>query len=154
MHIAMVPSLPSVGLVTAAGGVYGPVRPVMAPSITVPGVATARVISVNTGLGRDAQWAGRLKRTAIDKRPARGSVHVGRLGLSGDEQVDSDSHGGEDQAVYVYAREDLDWWVERLGRELPNGLAVSTVLCASFSARRCRPNDFADRSRSPILATE
>jgi hypothetical protein len=27
------------------------------------------VISVNTGRGRDADWAGKLRRTAIDKRP-------------------------------------------------------------------------------------
>jgi MOSC domain-containing protein YiiM len=84
-------------------------------------VATARVISVNTGRGRDAEWAGRLKRTAIDKRPVPGPVAVGRLGLAGDEQMDKPDHGGYEQALYAYAREDLDWWVERLGRELPNG---------------------------------
>src|SRR6185312_1377604 len=27
-------------------------------------------------------------------------------------------HGDYEQALYAYAREDLDWWVERLGREL------------------------------------
>jgi len=84
-------------------------------------VATARVLSVNTGVGRDAEWAGRLRRTAIDKRPAGGAVAVGRLGLAGDEQVDKADHGGYEQALYVYAREDLDWWVERLGRELASG---------------------------------
>jgi len=87
----------------------------------VPGVATARVVSVNTGRGRDAEWAGRLKRTAIDKRPVPGPVGVGRLGLAGDEQVDEQDHGGYEQALYAYAREDLDWWVERLGRELASG---------------------------------
>lgn len=73
------------------------------------------------GRGKDAAWAGRLRRTAIDKRPVTGRLTVGSLGLAGDEQVDQPAHGGYDQAVYVYAREDLDWWVERLGRELPNG---------------------------------
>jgi len=81
----------------------------------------ARVVSVNTGHGRDAEWAGRLRRTAIDKRPAGGPVAVGRLGLAGDEQVDKPDHGGYEQALYAYAREDLDWWVERLGRELASG---------------------------------
>jgi MOSC domain-containing protein YiiM len=84
-------------------------------------VATARVVSVNTGCGRDAEWAGRLKRTAIDKRPVPGPVEVGKLGLAGDEQVDKLDHGGYEQALYAYAREDLDWWVERLGRELASG---------------------------------
>lgn len=76
---------------------------------------------MNAGLGKDAGWAGRLGRTAIDKRPVGGAVAVGRLGLAGDDQADKPAHGGVDQAVYVYAREDLDWWVERLGRELVNG---------------------------------
>lgn len=79
------------------------------------------MVSVNTGQGRDAQWAGRLGRTAIDKRPVCGPVAVGKLGLAGDEQVDKPDHGGVEQALYVYAREDLDWWVEQLGRELASG---------------------------------
>jgi MOSC domain-containing protein YiiM len=84
----------------------------------------AKVVSINTGRSVDAEWAGGLKRTAIDKRPVHGTaaaVTVGRLGLAGDEQADKEHHGGYEQAVYAYAREDLDWWVERLGRELPNG---------------------------------
>ncbi|HUZ35059.1 MAG TPA: MOSC domain-containing protein [Streptosporangiaceae bacterium] len=84
-------------------------------------MAAAQVVSVNTGQGRDAQWAGRLGRTAIDKRPVSGPVAVGKLGLAGDEQVDKPDHGGVEQALYVYAREDLDWWVEQLGRELASG---------------------------------
>jgi MOSC domain-containing protein YiiM len=84
-------------------------------------VTRAQVISVNVGRGRDAEWAGRLRRTAIDKRPVTGPVSVEKLGLAGDEQVDKPDHGGYDQALYAYAREDLDWWVERLGRELRDG---------------------------------
>jgi MOSC domain-containing protein YiiM len=94
-------------------------------------VTNARVISVNTGRGKDVPW-GRLRRSAIDKRPATGPVAVGRLGLAGDEQVDKDSHGGYDQAVYVYAREDLDWWVERLGRELVNGAFGENITAAGL----------------------
>lgn len=82
----------------------------------------ARVISVNVGRAFDAGWAGRLERTAIDKRPVEGRVAVRRLGLAGDEQADLENHGGPDQAVYAYAREDLDWWAERLGRPLRDGV--------------------------------
>ena len=32
------------------------------------------------------------------------------------------NHGGPDQAVYAYAREDLDFWEAELGRRLPNGV--------------------------------
>jgi MOSC domain-containing protein YiiM len=90
------------------------------------------VISVNTGQGRDADWAGRLRRTAIDKRPVTGPVPVGKLGLGRDEQADTDNHGGYDQAVYAYAREDLDWWAERLGRELRNGMFGENVTTAGL----------------------
>ncbi len=95
-------------------------------------MTSAQVIAVSTGRGRDADWAGRLRRTAIDKRSADGPVRVGRLGLGGDEQVDTDNHGGHDQAVYVYAREDLDWWVEQLGRDLRNGLFGENVTTAGL----------------------
>jgi len=42
-------------------------------------------------------------------------------GLVGDFVGDGKHHGGDDQAVYAFAREDLDAWQERLQRELPNG---------------------------------
>lgn len=92
----------------------------------------ARIVSVNTGREQGAQWAGRLRRTAIDKRPVAGPVRVGKLGIGDDEQADTDSHGGHDQAVYVYAREDLDWWVERLGRDLRSGLFGENVTTAGL----------------------
>jgi len=95
-------------------------------------VTNARVISVNVGRGKDAEWAGRLRRTAIDKRPVTGPVGVGWLGLAGDEQSDTDNHGGREQALYAYAREDLDWWVERLSRELANGVFGENITTAGL----------------------
>jgi MOSC domain-containing protein YiiM len=92
----------------------------------------ARVISVNVGRGKDADWAGRLRRTAIDKRPAGGQVSVGKLGLGGDEQADTEHHGGYEQAVYAYAREDLDWWVEQLGREMRDGAVGENLTTAGL----------------------
>lgn len=64
---------------------------------------------------------GSLDLTAIDKRPLEGQVEVGRLGVAGDRQFDTDHHGGEGQAVYAYAQEDADWWSVELDRELPAG---------------------------------
>jgi MOSC domain-containing protein YiiM len=81
----------------------------------------ARVISVNRGLTADLVIGGRPGKSAIDKRPVAGPVAVGQLGLDGDECADKEHHGGFEQAVYVYAREDLDWWTEQLGRELRDG---------------------------------
>ncbi|MFD9211477.1 MOSC domain-containing protein [Streptomyces sioyaensis] len=67
--------------------------------------------------------------TGIDKRPVDGPVAVaapgpkgtGGSGLTGDAVVNLRHHGGDDQAVYAYAREDLDDWQRELGRELANG---------------------------------
>ncbi len=60
--------------------------------------------------------------TAIDKRPVSGPVDVGSLGLAGDDQSDKRHHGGQDQAVYLYADEDADWWAAELGRDIAPGL--------------------------------
>jgi MOSC domain-containing protein YiiM len=95
-------------------------------------VTNAHVISVNAGRGNDADWAGKLGRTAIDKRPVTARVEVGRLGLGGDEQVDKPAHGGPEQAVYAYAREDLDWWVEQLGREVASGTFGENITTAGL----------------------
>jgi MOSC domain-containing protein YiiM len=88
---------------------------------------TARVISVNRGRIADLPGSGKSGQSAIDKRPVSGEVPVGPLGLDGDEVADKENHGGLEQAVYVYAREDLDWWTEELGRELRNGFFGENV---------------------------
>ena len=83
-------------------------------------MANARIISVNTGPIRDFP-GGPPAQSAIDKRSVSGRVFAGKLGLAGDQQADTDHHGGFEQAIYSYAREDLDWWTEQAGRELRNG---------------------------------
>ena len=69
--------------------------------------------------------------TGIDKVPAEQEVLVrapgpmrGGLGsgLVGDTIGNQKLHGGDDQAVYVYAREDLDDWETRLDRPLTDGM--------------------------------
>ena len=92
----------------------------------------ARVISLNRGQISDLVIGGRPGRTAIDKRPVAGPVDVGPLGLDGDEMADKRHHGGVEQALYAYAREDLDWWTEQLGRELPNGMFGENVTTAGI----------------------
>jgi MOSC domain-containing protein YiiM len=88
-----------------------------------------RIASVNVGQPRPNPWK-TVKLTGIDKRPVDGPVMVSRprakgmglVGLAGDRVYDVLNHGGPDQAVYAYAREDLDFWVAELGRPLPNGV--------------------------------
>ncbi|RDG34852.1 MOSC domain-containing protein [Streptomyces corynorhini] len=68
--------------------------------------------------------------TGIDKRPVDGPVLVtdpgpkgaGGSGIAGDAVCDLRHHGGCDQAVYAFAREDLDFWERELGRPLANGV--------------------------------
>jgi MOSC domain-containing protein YiiM len=43
-------------------------------------------------------------------------------GIVGDVIGNQKLHGGDDQAVYAYAREDLDAWAARLDRDLTNGM--------------------------------
>jgi hypothetical protein len=44
-------------------------------------------------------------------------VHVGRMGLEGDEQHEKPLHGGTDQALYAYPVEHFDFWTQLLLRE-------------------------------------
>ena len=80
----------------------------------------ARVLSVNVGRPKWVDWAG-IGRTSIDKHAVHGPVEVGFLGLAGDQVSDTKHHGGVDKAVYAFAREDLDAWVERLGEPIRDG---------------------------------
>lgn len=64
---------------------------------------------------------GSAESTAIDKRPVAGRVAVGRLGVAGDTQCDTAHHGGRDQAVYAFAREDVGHWESELGRAIEPG---------------------------------
>jgi MOSC domain-containing protein YiiM len=48
-------------------------------------------------------------------------VTARRLGIDGDQVGSPQFHGGVDQAVYAFAREDLDHWGRELGTELPDG---------------------------------
>ena len=89
----------------------------------------ASVLSVNLGKAQPTEHSG-IGATGIDKQPVAGPVEVrapgakrGGLGsgLVGDAICDQRYHGGNDQAVYAYAREDLDVFAAELGRSLGNG---------------------------------
>lgn len=104
-----------------------------------------KVLSVNVGRPRPNPWK-KLQATGIDKQPTDGPVLVtapgpkgtGEVGLAGDRVYDVKHHGGPDQAVYAYAREDLDRWAEELGRPLPNGVFGENLTTAGADVSGAR----------------
>jgi MOSC domain-containing protein YiiM len=78
------------------------------------------VVSVNVGPVVETPGS-LLGRTGIDNRPVPGRVRAHATGLAGDEVADKRHHGGRDQAVYAYQREDLDRWSATLRRDLRDG---------------------------------
>jgi MOSC domain-containing protein YiiM len=101
---------------------------------------SARVVSVNTGRTVDVPW-GKLRRSAIDKRPVDGPVHVRTLGLDGDEIADQVNHAGPDQAVYAYAAEDLQAWTDVLGRPLAPGQFGENLTTTGIDLNDARAGD-------------
>ncbi|MEU0435315.1 MOSC domain-containing protein [Streptomyces sp. NPDC006290] len=90
-----------------------------------------KLLSLNLGRARSVEYTDQPEgMTGIDKRPVDGPVRVtapgpkgvGGSGLAGDAVCHLRHHGGDDQAVYAVAREDLDGWERELGRALPNGV--------------------------------
>jgi len=94
------------------------------------GSMDGRVLTVNLASSAEPNPAKDVGSTGIGKRPVESAAlrapgpKDGGLGsgLVGDVISDVRSHGGDRQAVYAYAREELDAWADRLGRELPNGM--------------------------------
>ncbi|WP_406831893.1 MOSC domain-containing protein [Pedococcus sp. KACC 23699] len=90
---------------------------------------TARLLSLNIGAS-EPNPAKKVGVTGIGKKPvdsatlrAPGPKHGGLgSGVVGDFIADVAHHGGDQQAVYAFAREELDAWQDRLGRELADGL--------------------------------
>ncbi|MFI7575311.1 MOSC domain-containing protein [Micromonospora sp. NPDC049497] len=89
-----------------------------------------RILSVNLAVP-ERSTAKRVGITGINKQPVDGPVTVRapgpkttglHSGLVGDQIFDVEHHGGDDQAVYAYAREDYDWWEAHLDRVLPGGV--------------------------------
>lgn len=90
----------------------------------------ATVLSVNAGDLKAVPGLRRANGSGIHKRavdrievrdpgPKRGGLGSG---VVGDAIGSRKHHGGETQAVYAFAREELDWWERELDRELGNGM--------------------------------
>ena len=81
-----------------------------------------KVLSINvTTTVHQGDWTGNMGSTGIDKQSVSGPVVFANDGVTDDVIVDREHHGGFDQAVYAYAREDADWWQTQLGIQIENG---------------------------------
>lgn len=106
------------------------------------------MLSVNVARARsNPDPRAQSKVTGIDKVPVSESVEVrapgpmrGGLGsgLVGDTIGNQKLHGGDDQAVYVYAREDLDAWETRLQRRLTNGMFGENLTTVGIDVTHAR----------------
>jgi MOSC domain-containing protein YiiM len=83
---------------------------------------SARVLSINiTSIVHEGEWTGSEGRTGIDKRSVSGPIEFKNNGVAGDRIIDTNVHGGYDQAVYAYASEDAQWWEKEINEVIPAG---------------------------------
>lgn len=103
-----------------------------------------QVHSVNVGQPSAVQIGPRRHVSGIDKRPQPGRVLVSVNGLAGDHVVDTRNHGGPDQAVHLYTREDYAHWEALLGRALPPGYFGENLLVSGLESADMRVGDVLD----------
>jgi len=80
-----------------------------------------RIESVNVGRAATVTLGSRVIESGIRKTSVDVPVQVTAEGVQGDVVVDTEHHGGRDQAVYAYSADDYDWWCEHLGRRIDPG---------------------------------
>jgi MOSC domain-containing protein YiiM len=90
------------------------------------------LISVNTSQPKLIQNGNKSGMTGIFKTPNPGPVKVGLLGLEHDVQVDTENHGGIEQAVYLYSHDDYIWWSQQLGNPLEPGTFGENLTLSSL----------------------
>jgi MOSC domain-containing protein YiiM len=74
------------------------------------------VTSIQIGSTAAHEYNGQQVPTACFKEPVAGPIHLGTLGLEGDQQADRVHHGGPDKAVLAYAAAHYPHWERFLGR--------------------------------------
>ena len=80
-----------------------------------------KLLSVNVGKVQPIRHAKPSGKTGIFKMPSAEPVMITALGLEGDAIVDTENHGGLDQAVYVFTMPDYEWWSAHIERTLGPG---------------------------------
>ncbi len=83
-------------------------------------MSSIRLLSINAAKATPLRIGRRLHSTGIFKEPTT-TGEITSEGLLGDFIGDLKHHGGLDQALYIYSREDYEAWSEKFGREFQVG---------------------------------
>ena len=78
--------------------------------------------SINVGQVETISHKQKSFTTGICKHPIEGVALIEEAGVRGDSIVNTEHHGGVDQAVYAYSADDYDWWADETGRDVAPGL--------------------------------
>ncbi|MDL2345282.1 MOSC domain-containing protein [Deinococcus sp. MIMF12] len=93
-----------------------------------------QLLSVHVGQPTAVQVGARQVVSGIRKHALPGRVGVTAAGLDGDHVMNRKHHGGPDQAVYVYTREDYAHWEAALGRPLEPGTFGENLLVGGLES--------------------
>src|SRR4051812_49502169 len=92
------------------------------------------LVSVNVGEARSIARAKPSGKTGIFKQPVDGPVAISSLGLDHDAIVDTENHGGFDQAVYLFTQPDYAWWSAHLHAPLAPGTFGENLLLSDMES--------------------
>jgi MOSC domain-containing protein YiiM len=96
-------------------------QPMTDSTLQTPSARPLTLLSVNVGSVQPIKHAKPSGKTGIYKQPSAAPVQIDVLGLEGDAIVDTENHGGIDQAVYVFTQPDYAWWSAHIGRAILPG---------------------------------
>jgi MOSC domain-containing protein YiiM len=100
------------------------------------------LISVNIGQERTQQRKTFIETTGIYKFPVQESVEIKSLGIEQDVICDKKSHGGPDQAIYVYGGADYAWWSRELRKEISPGTFGENLTISDLESAQLNIGDF------------
>jgi hypothetical protein len=100
-----------------------------------------RITSINIGRRETITIGNNVLETGIYKKYSVDSGKINENGFTEDVIADTTSHGGRDQAVYLYSLEDYAWWSEELQTDLPAGTFGENLTVSSFGASPLKIGD-------------
>jgi MOSC domain-containing protein YiiM len=100
-----------------------------------------QLLSINIGQARTQINGKKLETTGIYKVPASGEVQITAHGIEGDFIGDQKSHGGPDQAIYVYGQTDYQWWERAQGATFAPGTFGENLTISDLESAQLRIGD-------------